>query len=94
MGENKIAKRGEKIIYVRIVTPDGKEMAKSYNEDYRFSFDKSSGYFAGKEILNYANAEISGVTYCEGQGNLVPGNYIIEITCDKAIIGSTTLKLE
>ena len=94
LGENKIAKRGEKIIYVRIVTPDGKEMAKSYNEDYRFSFDKSSGYFAGKEILNYANAEISGVTYCEGQGNLVPGNYIIEITCDKAIIGSTTLKLE
>ncbi|MFO0322720.1 MAG: hypothetical protein ACK504_09870 [Bacteroidota bacterium] len=94
LGENKIAKRGEKIIYIRIVTPDGKEMAKSYDEDYRFSFDKSSGYFAGKEILNYANAEISGVTYCEGQGNLVPGNYIIEITCDKTIIGSTSLKLE
>lgn len=94
LGENKIAKSGEKIVYVRIVTPDGKEMAKSYDDNYRFTFNKSGGYFAGKETLNYANIEISGVTYCEGQGELVPGNYIIEITCDGAVIGNTTLRLD
>lgn len=94
LGENKIAKSGEKTIFVRIITPDGKEMAKSYDDNYRFRFNKSSGYFAGKESLNYANAEISGVTYCEGQGELVPGNYIIEITCDGTIIGNTTLRLD
>lgn len=94
LGENKIAKAGEKTVYVRIVTPDGKEMAKSYDDSYRFTFNRSNGYFAGKETLNYANAEISGVTYCEGQGDLVPGNYIIEITCDGAVIGTTTLRLD
>lgn len=94
LGENKIAKPGEKTVYVRIVTPDGKEMAKSYDDNYRFTFNRSGGYFAGKETLNYANAEISGVTYCEGQGEMVPGNYIIEISCDGAIIGSTTLHLD
>lgn len=94
LGENKIAKSGEKTVYVRIVTPDGKEMAKNYDDNYRFTFNKSGGYFAGKETLNYANIEISGVTYCEGQGELVPGNYIIEITCDGAIIGNTTLRLD
>lgn len=94
LGENKIAKSGEKTVYVRIVTPDGKEMAKSYDDNYRFTFNKSGGYFAGKETLNYANTEISGVTYCEGQGELVPGNYIIEITCDGALIGNTTLRLD
>ncbi len=94
LGENKIAKSGEKTVYVRIVTPDGKEMAKSYDDNYRFTFNKSGGYFAGKETLNYANSEISGVTYCEGQGELVPGNYIIEITCDGALIGNTTLRLD
>lgn len=94
LGENKIAKAGEKTVFVRIVTPDGKEMAKSYDDNYRFSFNKSSGYYAGKETLNYANAEISGVTYCEGQGELVPGNYIIEISCDGAVIGSTNLRLD
>lgn len=94
LGENKIAKSGEKTVYVRIVTPDGKEMAKSYDDNYRFTFNRSSGYFAGKETLNYANAEISGVTYCEGQGEMVAGNYIIEISCDGAVIGSTTLRLD
>ena len=94
LGENKIAKSGEKTVFVRIVTPDGKEMAKNYDDNYRFTFNKSGGYFAGKETLNYANVEISGVTYCEGQGELVPGNYIIEITCDGALIGNTTLRLD
>ncbi len=94
LGENKIAKAGEKTVYVRIVTPDGKEMAKNYDDNYRFTFDKSSGYFAGKETLNYANIEISGVTYCEGQGELVSGKYIVEVCCDGVVIGSTTLSLD
>ena len=94
LGENKIAKAGEKTIYVRIMTPDGKELAKSYDDNCRFYFNQSSGYFAGKETLNYANAELMGVTYCEGQGEYVPGNYIIEITCDGVVIGNTSLKLD
>lgn len=95
LGENKIAKAGEKTVYVRVVTPDGKEMAVNYDDNYKFTFEKSTGYFAGKTALNYANVEISGVTYCEGNENtpLVPGNYIIELTCDGVIVGSTTLKL-
>jgi hypothetical protein len=94
LGENKIAKAGEKTVFVRIVTPDGKEMAKNYDDNYRFTFDKSSGYFAGKQALNYANAEISGVTYCEGKDPLVAGNYIIEVVCDGVIIGNTSLRLD
>lgn len=94
LGENKIAKPGEKTVFIRVLTPDGKEMAKSYDDSYKFTFNKSSGYFAGKETLNYANVEITGVTYCEGQGEYVPGNYLVEITCDGAVIGSSNLKLD
>lgn len=94
LGENKIARAGEKTVFIRIMTPDGKEMAKSYDDNYKFTFNQSSGYFAGKTELNYANVEISGVTYCEGQGEMVPGNYIIEITCDGVVIGSSSLKLD
>lgn len=94
LGENKIAKPGEKTVYVRIITPDGKEMAKNYDDSFKFTFDNSTGYYAGKTALNYANVEIAGVTYCEGNSPLVPGNYIIEVTCDKVIVGSTTLKLD
>lgn len=94
LGENKIAKAGEKTVFIRIMTPDGKEMAKSYDDLNKFTFNKSNGYFAGKETLNYSNTEISGVTYCEGQGEMVPGNYMIEITCDGVVIGNTSLKLD
>jgi hypothetical protein len=94
LGENKIAKPGEKTVFIRIMTPDGKEMAKSYDDNYKFIFNKSVGYWAGKETLNYANTEITGVTYCEGQGEFVPGNYIIEVVCDNVVIGNSNLKLD
>ncbi len=94
LGENKIAKAEEKTIYIRIMTPDGKEMAKSYDDSYKFIFNKSNGYYAGKTEINYSNKEISGVAYGEGQGELVPGNYLIEITCDGVVIGNTSLKLD
>ena len=94
LGENKIARVGEKTVFVRIMTPDGKEMAKNYDDNYKFYFNKSSGYFAGKETLNYASVEISGVTYCEGQGEYVPGKYMVEIACDGVVIGSTSFKLD
>ncbi|MBI3519699.1 MAG: hypothetical protein HY062_10125 [Bacteroidetes bacterium] len=73
---------------------DGKEMAKSYDDNYSFTFNKSTGYYAGKVSINYANTEVSGVTYCEGKDKLVPGNYIIEVTCDGVVIGSTNLRLD
>lgn len=94
LGENKIAKAGEKTVYIRVMTPDGKEMAKSYDETYKFTFDKNTGYFAGKQAVNYANIELSAVAYCEGRDEMVPGNYLIEITCDGVVIGNTSLKLD
>src|ERR1700758_3202627 len=47
LGENKLAKSGSKDVYIRIMTPDGKEMAKSYDDNYRFKFNESFGYYAG-----------------------------------------------
>ncbi len=42
LGENKIAKTGEKTVYIRIMTPDGKEMAKSYDDNYKFYLIKAA----------------------------------------------------
>jgi hypothetical protein len=94
LGENKIAKAGEKTVFIRVMTPDGKEMAENYNENYKFAFNGSVGYYAGKQVVNYANSEINAVAYCAGQGEMVPGTYIIEIVCDSVVIGSTSLKLD
>ncbi len=94
LGENKIAPAGPKDVFIRILTPDGKEMAKSYEEAYRFVFNKTRGYFAGKETVNYANAELSAQTYCEGNSEFVPGKYIIEVNADGVTIGQGVITLE
>ncbi|MCX7729050.1 MAG: hypothetical protein N2203_06235 [Bacteroidia bacterium] len=95
LGENKIAKAGPRDIYIRIMTPDGKEMAKEYSDLYKFTFNKnSSGYFAGTETIHYANAQMDVVVYCEGKDPFVPGTYIIDIVCDGVVIANTTLKLD
>lgn len=95
LGENKIAKAGPRDVYIRIMTPDGKEMAKEYSDLYKFTFNKtSSGYFAGTETIQYANAQMDVVVYCEGSEPFVPGTYIIDIVVDGVVIGNTTLKLD
>ncbi|GAB4204200.1 MAG: hypothetical protein Fur0023_11770 [Bacteroidia bacterium] len=95
LGENKIAKAGPRDIYIRIMTPDGKEMAKEYSDLYKFTFNKtSSGYFAGTESIQYANTQMDVVVYCEGNEPFVPGTYIIDIVVDGVVIGNTTLKLD
>lgn len=93
LGENKLAKSGSKDVFVRIMTPDGKEMAKSYDDNYRFKFNDSYGYYAGKTTIDYANKEIGVISICEGSTGFVAGTYNIEITCDGVVIGQATLTL-
>ena len=94
LGENKISKPGTREVYVRIMTPDGKELAKSYDDNYKFKFDSSTGYYAGKTAIDYANKEIGVTTLCEGDGPFIPGKYIIEITCDGAVVGQSSITLQ
>jgi len=93
LGENKLTKSGPKDVFVRIMTPDGKEMAKGYDDNYRFRFNDSFGYYAGKTTIDYANKEIGVTPSCEGGTALIPGKYIIEITCDGVVIGQGSLTL-
>lgn len=94
LGQNRIAKAGPKDVFIRIVTPNGQEMTKSYDASNRFSFGKSQGYFAGTETINYANSDMEVVVYGEGQSVLLPGSYHIEIVCDAVVIGASTLILD
>jgi uncharacterized coiled-coil DUF342 family protein len=91
--ENPLSKKGSRIAYFRIMTPDGKEMYKS--PENTFTFDGSKGFYAGKQNFEYNNQEISITSYCSNSGDpFVPGKYMIEVTVDGSVIGSTSLTLE
>ena len=94
LGENKIAKRGEKQIYVRIISPDGKEICKSPDKGNMFFFNDSKGYFAGKEDVNYENGELAVDIFCENPVPFISGKYLITIGCDNVIIGEKSLNLK
>jgi hypothetical protein len=94
LGENKIAKSGSRTVYVRIVSPDGKEVCKSPDDGNMFSFDGSKGYFAGKQEVEYANGELPVSVYCESGIGFVPGKYLITIGCDNATIGEANVTLK
>jgi hypothetical protein len=91
--ENPLAKKGARTAYFRVMTPDGKEMYKS--PENTFSFDGSKGFYAGRQPFEYANQELSITSYCINNGEkFLPGKYMIEVTVDGSVVGSTTLVLE
>jgi len=96
LAENSVAKQGERIIYARIVTPNGKEMTQADDSLHIFSFGKSKGYWATKKTMNYANENTEVVMYAHTkQGeSFINGKYVIEVTTDGMPIGNTTLELE
>jgi hypothetical protein len=73
LGENKIAKKGVKPVYVRIVTPEGKELTKSADDMNVVKFNGSKGYFAAKQDVNYSNEEVAVDIFCPSPTEFVPG---------------------
>ncbi|MBI3501299.1 MAG: hypothetical protein HY063_05840 [Bacteroidetes bacterium] len=96
LAENPVAKKGEHIVYARIVTPDGKELTQSDDSTHIFSFGKSKGYWATKKNVNYENENTEVIMYAHAkQGDkFINGKYIVEVNADGNTIGSTTLELE
>lgn len=94
IGENKIAKKGVKPVYVRIMSPDGKEVTKSADEGNMVKFNGSKGYYAAKQDINYTNEDVAVDVLCPSPSGFVPGKYLIDIICDDVIVGQTSIMLK
>lgn len=94
MGENKIAKKGVKPVYVRLMSPDGKEICKSADEGNVVKFNGSKGYYAAKQDINYTNEEVAVDLLCASPTGFIPGKYLIDIICDDVIVGQTSIMLK
>jgi hypothetical protein len=88
---NRIAKAGNKNIYVRIITPDGKELSKTADESSIFSFEGTKGFYDAQQSIDYTNQEVQLVMYCESPNGFIPGTYIIKLYADGGEMGEGTL---
>ncbi len=96
LGENQIATPGERTIYVRVVTPEGKEWCESTDESHMFSFGKGKGFYAMKKSIIYSNEDLSLEMFLKKEDSrvLLPGKYMVDVCMDNVIIGSSSLLLE
>lgn len=96
LGENRIAPKGKRDIYVRIVTPDGKEWTEAADADHMFAFGSSKGFFAAKKSITYDNEdmEVEITVKKKDKEELLSGIYAIEVTMDNTVIGNASLELE
>ncbi|HTA28351.1 MAG TPA: hypothetical protein VK809_11210 [Bacteroidia bacterium] len=91
---NRITQMGNKTIYIRVISPDAKELSKTADESSLFSFEGTKGFYSGMQTIDYANQEMSLSVYCESNSGFSPGKYIIKIYTDEAEIGETTATLK
>lgn len=96
IGENKIAPKGARTIYIRMVTPDGKEWTESADADHMFTFGSSKGFYAVKKTIQYDNEATEVVlSIKKKQGeDFLPGKYLIEVNADNTTIGNASMELE
>ncbi|MBA3901460.1 MAG: hypothetical protein H0X62_14850 [Bacteroidetes bacterium] len=96
LGVNKIASKGERMVYVRILSPEGKVLAEGADESHMFAFDGVRGLYSAKRAVEYQNELITGCAYftVKDGDNLPEGKYIADIYADRAKIGTTSFELK
>ncbi len=94
LGENKIAKKGNRTVFVRITTPDGKELCKSPDEDNMVKFNGGKGFYAAREDVSYSNEDVAVDVFCASPNPFIAGKYLIDIICDDVIVGQSSITLK
>jgi len=94
LGENKVAKKGNHDLYIRVMTPDGKELTETTDEAHMFKFNGGRGFYAAKETISYDNSIMSVKTYAGNADGFIPGKYIVEIYSDETVIGQTSVTMQ
>ena len=92
LGENSIATPGNKTVYMRVVTPGGSVLYENNNNTFK-SGDQSLLY-SDKKTVNYQNAQIDLCIFYKLTSIIEKGNYVAQIYCEGALIGSDTFVLK
>src|SRR5690606_29568453 len=93
IGENTIAKRGKKTLFLRIISPEAMVLEDSSGEPKTFNFEGVSGVYSVKREIDYDNAEQDVCIYYTVNSELPTGQYIVELYESETKIGTTTFDL-
>ena len=93
IGENKIASKGNKMIYMRIITPAGGILYTSNSN----TLDTQNGktlLYSDKKSINYQNQSLDVCIFYKLTKEIEEGNYIAELWCEGVRIGTNKFVLK
>lgn len=93
LSENNVAIAGNKELFLRILTPDGRILSEGTDDSYRFNFNGVKGLYSVKKGVSYNNKEMEVCMDWQVKEELPIGEYVIEIYCEEADIGKTKFTL-
>ncbi len=90
--KNTVAQPGPKVIYLRIIRPDNVVLGSSDAGVISVN-DSAIAYSASREV-NYENQDLPVSIYWDNNGDLISGNYQVELYADEKKIGETEFSLK
>jgi hypothetical protein len=90
--ENKLAKSGDKTIYLRVLTKSG-ELLSSEIPMKSTNFKKEAVEMSSKRTINYQNQNTDMCIFHELIKEITPGNYTVEIYNEGYLIGESSFSL-
>lgn len=90
--ENKIAKPGNRELYVRIIGPDGKALP-TKDGAAKFAFAGGEDYYSVSRPVDYNNAQMEVCVFYDVQNELEKGDYTLFLYEGQNQIGATSLAL-
>jgi hypothetical protein len=93
LGENRVTSAGDKVLYMRVVSPDGKVLPTN-DPDNRFRANGTEVEYSARREVNYQNQPVDVCIFWNGTQELRPGDYVVEIYEGGAQISKSTFKLK
>ncbi len=92
ISRNITSEPGERIIYARIIQPDGSILTK--NPGNLFPYENKDIAFSSMRIVEYGGEETGVALYWDIEEYLMAGTYKVDIFADGSHIGSTSLQMD
>lgn len=92
LGENSIAKAGNRSVYMRIVGPDDYVLAKA--ETNIFDFEGEKIVFSASREVDYQNKDVEICIFYDNNGELLKGTYKVTLYMDGYMIGYSEFTLK
>jgi len=90
--KNTVADPGPKMIFLRLLRPDGLVLG-SHEAGIFTSGNQEISYSAKREVI-YENNDLPVSIFWDNNGDLISGNYVVELYCEGKLIGNTEFSLK